>query len=751
MSQYRITGPDGSTYEVNAPDGASEQDVMSYVQQQSPQSGQPAPVDYASQAATMDPTDVSVARAKDGPFGDFLREQAIKPRQNETPELRDARLYGQSKDSSMKYDRFAREHPYAAAGATLLQGVPFVGEYTDEALGATAGMIGPNDTQTATDAIRGLRSYEDRNNPKTALALRLGGATAATIPALAAAAPSIAASAPASLGMRMLAGAGGGAAVGGSEGAVSGYGSGTDGNSRANNMINRGAVGAVLGGALGAALPAVASAGSAGIRKVKDALTVNRRAAENGLSKPAASLLTRTMEADGTFNGQGASNLSRAGNDAMLADAGPNAQTLLDAAVQRSGKAGATARMAIEARAANANKQLGQSLDNVLGTPQGVTATSTALREGSKVARKTAYDAAYGSPIDYASSQGAAIEQSLTRIPGDIIAKANRMMKIAGDTSKQIMAKVADDGTVTYTVMPDVRQLDYITRALNDAAKAGDGAGALGGQTALGTMYQGLSRTIRGHLKDAVPTYRHALDTAADPITARNALITGQKLLSNGVTRDQASEMLAGMSAAEKTHVMQGVRSQIDDTLANVKSAITDGNMDAREAISALKSLSSRAARDKLGMLVGDNQANSLFKGLDQAATALELRAAVATNSKTFARQSMDGIVKSQTEEGVMNALQSGEPVNAVRRITQSLFNRTPDAKAAIQDKVYSEIVDALVGRRGADAQKTLDVLTNISKKSPENAAVAKAIANRLAVGVGLPVYQTGTQLAAPR
>lgn len=33
MAKYRITGPDGGTYEVTAPDGASEADILSYVQQ----------------------------------------------------------------------------------------------------------------------------------------------------------------------------------------------------------------------------------------------------------------------------------------------------------------------------------------------------------------------------------------------------------------------------------------------------------------------------------------------------------------------------------------------------------------------------------------------------------------------------------------------------------------------------------------------------------------------------------------------
>jgi hypothetical protein len=41
MPKYRITGPDGATYEVTAPDGASEQDVMEFVRSQA--SSEPVP------------------------------------------------------------------------------------------------------------------------------------------------------------------------------------------------------------------------------------------------------------------------------------------------------------------------------------------------------------------------------------------------------------------------------------------------------------------------------------------------------------------------------------------------------------------------------------------------------------------------------------------------------------------------------------------------------------------------------------
>lgn len=42
MARYQITGPDGGAYEITAPDDATEQDVLSYVQQQAAQQAAPA-------------------------------------------------------------------------------------------------------------------------------------------------------------------------------------------------------------------------------------------------------------------------------------------------------------------------------------------------------------------------------------------------------------------------------------------------------------------------------------------------------------------------------------------------------------------------------------------------------------------------------------------------------------------------------------------------------------------------------------
>lgn len=655
-------------------------------------------------------------------------------------------------------EKFMQEHPNlfkdvnglgtaGDAAATFLKGVPFVGEYADEALGAVAPYVGPNSAETATQAIRSGQDRMERENPKTALGLKLSGGVAGSIPAIGMAPWG----APATMGGKMLYGAGAGGMLGGLEGGVSGYGSGTDDQSRMDNAKSRAIVGALLGTAIGGAAPPLMEGVTRGGRWLMDQFNVAQQAKQAGLSTPSHEILTRAMEADGSLTGAGAQNIRAAGPDAMPVDAGPNAVALLDATIQRSGKAGNVARDAIEQRAANANQTVTGALDRTLGPYQGIGTAEDALRTGSSSARRAAYDAAYSAPINYADPSGQAIESLLARVPGDAIASANKLMQLGGDKSKQIMAQIAPDGSVTYKVMPDVRQLDYITRALNQAAKSGEGMGALGGQTDIGRQYQNLARELRDAMKSAVPEYGRALDTAAQPIAAREALRTGEDLLSRSVTRDDVVNNLKGMSQAELKNARSGVRSYIDEKLANVTRALTDTNMDAREAVAAVKELSSRANREKITALVGRQEADRMFTAIDRAAKALDLRAGVAQNSKTFARQEIDRTVKDYTDSGVVQAIRSGEPINATKRIVQSLLGGTSQVKQAKQDKVYEEIARFLTSHRGADAERAYQLLQGIAQNSPKNAKLASLIAKALTAG-GAPVaYQTGTQLLTGR
>lgn len=459
---------------------------------------------------------------------------------------------------------------------------------------------------------------------------------------------------------------------------------------------------AALGGAIGGAVPLVVSGATSAYRSLADRRAANAAAEAAGIDPDVARVLRGVTEGDGTFGARGQSNMAAAGKEAMIADAGTNARQLLDASIQRSGPGANLAQDRIGARVSRGAKDLTAALDDALGTPAGVETAKEGIRRGTSSARGAAYREAYNTPINYADPRAMEIEGLVkSRVPASAIRRANELMRLEGEQSRQILAKMADDGSVTFEALPDVMQLDYITRALNDVANDAQGTGALGGTSAIGRAYENLSRDIRSNLRGLVPEYGKALETAADPIGRVKALDLGQRVLSPSMTRDDVARAVKGMTGPEKEALKQSIRTHIDDTIANVTRAVQDGDVEAREAIKAIKSLSSRANREKLSGIVGEKQAARLFGEVDRIATSFDLRAAVADNSKTQIRNALQSRVGDLTAEGPFNTLKQGEPIKAGKRLVQLLTGRTPEVIKAQEDRVYGQIVDLLT--RGAD------------------------------------------------
>ena len=548
-----------------------------------------------------------------------------------------------------------------------------------------------------------------------------------------------------SLGGAMLRGAGVGAATG----AVQGFGMGEGG---ADGRVGSALVGGAMGGLVGGAIPAVASGVGSVVRHVKDwragQAAVRNVANELGVSPQAAQHLTDAIGADDAA--LMAANIRAAGPGGMLADAGPSVQGALDAAMQRPGAAARVGMQQIDSRAAQSMQRINAALDATLGASQGAETAKAGIRGSTAAARQTAYSKAYSAPIDYASDAGRALEGMLPRIPQKAIRDANLLMQIDGDTSRQIMAKIADDGSVTFTRMPDVRQWDYIKRALDHAATSGEGQGALGGQTAMGRAYQGLSRQIRDTLKGAVPEYGAALDTAADAISQTRGIEAGYAMLRAGTTRESVRDALRGATAPEKEAIKQGVRDYLDDALANVRSVISDPNTDAREARKALGEMTSRAAREKIGLLLGKD-APKLYAALDEAQKALGLRAAVSQNSKTAARLAFGERSKALSEPGAIRSALSGKPIRAGQKMAEAATGATAEATARRTDRINAELVrlltqpdqafalNALAKVSNAVSQNVPNALAGVPTQRAINAAgfgALPTVANALAAGI---------------
>ena len=185
------------------------------------------------------------------------------------------------------------------------------------------------------------------------------------------------------------------------------------------------------------------------------------------------------------------------------------------------------------------------------------------------------------------------------------------------------------------------------------------------------------------------------------------------------------------MSGAERQAAAQGIRYNIDDMMANTVRAIQDGDMPAREAVKGLKELSSRANREKVALVIGQDRAGRLFRELDRITTSFELRASVAENSKTYARLATDRRVKNVTEPGPAGLFAQGKAIQAPQRVLQSMTGQTPADLVAREDAVYSELADVLT-RPAGQAQRTFGAIDQLMNQEAASAAWARRLGSAL-------------------
>jgi len=614
------------------------------------------------------------------------------------------------------------ERPVAARGAEFLRGVvPGAGSYLDEAIGAVAGP----------EAAAGMRSMSgamqrQRSGQTTALNLA-GGVTGAGLAAVAA--PAQAASllgnvvgqGPriAQAGRAALAGA----TAGGVEGTVFGYGEGTTPETRAQEALTGGAFGTATGVALGAASPYI----EAGVKNVASAITrsdIATIASAFGISPNAARVIKDTFDMGGGVP-DAIARVERAGAEGMVADAGEAAQALLDATAASGPGPAQAARTPIEQRMERVSGNLEEGLTSRLGQPaEGPETAVGEIMQRTAQARTSAYDTAYRSPIDYSSPAGRNIEELVqNRIEPDVmmsaINEANAEMRDRGLANQQIMAQVAPNGTVSFAEMPNVRQLDELKKALNQlslAAKNTDGMVPV--DTAASLRYSRQAQELRNLLAEATvdprtgtSTYAAATKLGGDTIQERNAFELGEQLLSPR-TRVESVRIGLGQnpSAAQIEAAKRGLRTRIDQVVGDVKRIPSDPNIDARQALATLREMGSDNARSKIQAVMGD-EANDLFRLLDESMVAAETRAAMSANSRTALRGATQQNVADITAPGVMETALSGEPLNTTSRLIQAVTGYTDEFTAGQRKKVYMDLAKALTEKQGPDAVLALRVL----------------------------------------
>lgn len=304
-------------------------------------------------------------------------------------------------------------------------------------------------------------------------------------------------------------------------------------------------------------------------------------------------------------------------------------------------------------------------------------------------------------------------------------------------------AMVPDDpGAVSDAMTPrTVRDVDMIKRALDDIARREQGAGLLGGNTAYGQAAQRRAREIRDALAEAVPEYREALAEGADAIQRVEAVRTGADLLKPSTTRAQVDEFVQNATPGELFAAKEGLRGQIDEVMANAKAAASDPFQDAREAAKIVKDMNSRAGREKIARLFGDD-AGPILRALDEASASIGMRASVAANSRTNIRGNIQGDIADISGGGAVEAAARGEPIEGTKRIVQAITGYTDEFTAQQRQEIYRDLANALTRRGGKEAEQALRFIQSAMQKqnvtAEETEAIARIVAGAL-YGVGTP------------
>ena len=505
-----------------------------------------------------------------------------------------------------------------------------------------------------------------------------------------------------------------GIAGGGAEGLAYGMAEGDGGlGKRAAGALPEAGVGAAVGGVIPALSPAV--------RAGLGALSVSNAARKGGVPREAAEALQTNLRSDEAM-GYGIPDKLPAAT-ATNADLGPTMRAALSESVQEGGDLGRDVHKRYSDRANAVNENISRALDDTLGAPQGAKVIERKIH-GRSDARDAAfgsgqggqslgplYDAAYSKPIPYATvssvPDGGAdeIERLVKeRVPKKAIQDANALMRLEGEKSRQISYNM---DTEEFEVLPDVRQLDYITRALREMAEKEKSANQ-GRQTAFGRQYAGLAKTIRSNLKEVVPEYGTALKAAAHEQQARAAQEIGQKF--QKLDSDSFAEELRGLEGMELEFAKQGIRNAIESSAAKARKSF--GGIPGRsgfvsraeqydpEDIKLLREMSSRQARQNVEQVVGKDEATRLFNVLDDARDILQQREAILANVRKVARDAR-GKEVGLREQGVGAKLERGEVAGALATAGKTLIGEGPRYKQQGTDALDRALLEVL--QRPAD------------------------------------------------
>lgn len=654
MPKYKISGPDGQSYEINAPDGATEEDVLAYAQRsfKMAKAPAPAPAPEAHGNSLVDGVAGLAAGLGKG-FGNTvlgaqrLVGKGLTSLSDAVPQLSVVGDAGKwlSNDADAGRARLEADNaPYKAA-SPIMNGAGDVGGSIVATL-PVGGML-PLGLRAANAAkVAGIL-------PRTALAAKVG------------------------------------AVYGGVTGAT---GSNAD---TFGGMLEDGARGAGTGALLsGAMTPAGAAIGAVGGNVMQ---RMSKSSAAQYAKQKVAEALARdgrgTLAAGGVTNplDQALARMSKLGDEATLADAGGrNTNQLLDTLATLPGRTKDAAYNLLRQRTAGVGDRMRAAAEDALDT-QGQRLPTTV--EALITRRQTD-----SGPL-YNQLRATAIEP--TPKLAEIIAAADEL----GAT--KLGKEIATARQIPFSLDPaqpgkwQMSDLDHVKQGIDQILSSRKAMNADGTLTPVGSAYQALKKQLVGELDSATTNpqtgeslYRNAREAFATP----SALIDAANAGKLAINRDETSIMntMQGMSGNElqafRIGAFEGLRGKLG----------TQGGQ-----TNIMNMWKEPATQEKLKAVFGDLRSYREFASSVAKEAQLKRLQSVGAGSQTAARAAgMGDLDMSALGEagGGLAAAKSGNLLSALGS-AKNVWNRVATPQS-VRDQMGSILLD-----KGANGVRNLTEL----------------------------------------
>jgi len=577
MARFQITGPDGVSYEVNAPDGATEQDAIAFVQKNAAQLAKPAAAPQAAAAPAFDLNRPETAIRAD--------LEKMDPK-------------SQRKTMTAWADKRAAEDKFAPGSllSNVVRGTP-IGSWIDEIEGGlqqglhsvSGGRIGMP-YQEAKDLAEARFRKVDKESTKLGSLPIIGDVTAGGVQKLLGGVMSTPLRTVGLFpGQNLVSQMVNAAVTGGLYGGLYGAGEGETAQDRA---LNAG-MGVGIGMGLGAAMPPVAR----GLGNAFEYVTNRnqglpaqlqgydpgavRRVHESFVADDAANVISggdraRQMQAVNAARARGQGGMEFAeerirmktpelGEEGMLIDYGQNLMRDGDNLFNRPGETARIGGQALQDRANLRPSRIAQEANATIGPAVADDITAQAAVDRGNAAATPFYEQFRAVRIEPTNQ----LVNILQRVPQSAYAKAVELASAQGVNLRTHRTRGLDG-----------LMLDYIKRGVDQIAREAPRG------SDLARVYGNLARDLRSEVdgiliqrgaiardaqgrpitpngRDPISVWEHARNLSGQGKDIREAIELGNNAFKDSVSANQLAQEMRGMTVPEREGLQQGMRNNV--------------------------------------------------------------------------------------------------------------------------------------------------------------------------------------------